>query len=63
MKKPHKMAMPKKAAKAAGGKTTTEKPKAGKHKPTGINALMNPPSVPQTVAKTTYGLPKPTQKL
>lgn len=63
MKKPLKMAIPKKAAKAAGGKTTTEKPKAGKHKPTGVNALMNPPSVPQTVAKTTYGQPKSTQKM
>jgi hypothetical protein len=55
MKKPHKMAMPKKAAKAAGGKTTTEKPKAGKHKPTGVNKPMVKESVPQVVSKTTYG--------
>lgn len=62
MKKPHKMPMPKKAAKAAGGKTTMEKAKAGKHKGTGVNALMHKEPVPQVVATTTYGKPTPTQK-
>ena len=62
MKKPHKMPMPKKAAKAAGGKTITEKPKSGKHKGTGVNALMHKEPIPQTVATTTYGSIRPTQK-
>ena len=63
MRKPTKMAMPKKAAKAAGGPSTMEKAKAGKRKGTGVNALMKKESVPQTVATTNYGQPKPTQKL
>ena len=62
MKKPHKMPMPAKAAAAAGGPTTMEKAKAGKHKPTGVNKRVEKESVPQTVARTTYGQPTPTQK-
>ena len=54
------MKMPKKAAKAAGGPTTMEKPKGGK---TGVNKAMKKASVPQTVAKTTYGDIKPRQKM
>jgi len=63
MRKPTKMATPKKAAKAAGGPTTMEKAKSGKRKGTGVNALMKKESVPQTVATTTYGQPKPTQRM
>jgi len=63
MRKPTKMAMPKKAAKAAGGPATKEKANHGKRKGTGVNALMKQEPVPQIKATTTYGQPKPTQKL
>jgi len=56
------MKMPEKAAKAAGGKPTKEKPKAGRHKPTGVNKRMVKESVPQVVSKTTYGSITPRQK-
>lgn len=56
------MKMPAKAAKAAGGHTTKEKAKAGKHKPTGVNTPMKKEPVPQTVARTTFGEKSPTQK-
>lgn len=62
MKKSHKMPMPMKAAKAAGGPMTMEKAKAGKHKPTGINSKVKKAPIPQTVATTTFGQKTPTQK-
>lgn len=49
-------------AKAAGGKRIAEKPR-GKGKGTGINAKVEKESVPQRVARTTYGQPTPRQKL
>ena len=57
------MKMPKKAAKAAGGPVTKEKANAGKHKPTGVNKPAVKESIPQVVAKTTFGDIKPRQKM
>jgi hypothetical protein len=45
------------------GKPTKEKPKAGAHKPTGINQKVTKESVPQRVAKVKAGVPTQTQKL
>lgn len=47
------------------GKTkvgTAEKPKAGARKPTGVNKKVEKSSVPQRVARNTYGQPTATQK-
>lgn len=60
MKKPLKTSMPKAAAK--GGPPTKEKAKAVKGG-TGVNMPARKESVPQTVAKVTFGQPKPAQKL
>ena len=49
-----------KMPKGKNGKPTMEKPKGGK---TGVNKAMKKASVPQTVAKTTYGDIKPRQKM
>lgn len=54
------MKKPMKAAKAAGGPTTKEKD--GKTKKTGVNTPMKKESIPQVVARTTYGQPTSTQK-
>lgn len=62
MKKPLKTSMPKAAAK--GGPETKEKAKAKvKGKGTGVNPPAKKEPVPQTVARTSYGQPKPAQKL
>ena len=39
----------------ADGKATMEKPKAGAHKGTGVNKPAEKASVPQVVARNTYG--------